>query len=219
MRTYLSALSAVLLAGATGCTFVGQGEGEVCAGSAQACDGTLRVESCWQGPYELSPDFFATVPFRETQQIRIQRGSDLQEVSDGVAIQVNDVPSIRAGSLGQSLQVGLAPKLLNEIAPGVAAPGEEPAVNMALFLQFSCHNQNVVLYAVEGTITLDALFSGDPNETVGSEKLTDARFDVMVADPRDAVPGTMEIPAEKMSPLTGWFRFHFQRGQPGQPFP
>ena len=210
---------ALALLGSTGCTFVGQGEGEVCAGNGQTCGGTLWVQDCWGGPYQLGPNFFATVPFRETQQIRVQRGSDLHEVSDGIAIQVNDVPSIRASQLGQPLEVGLAPKLLNEIAPGVPNLGAPPPANLALYLQYSCHNQNAVLYAVEGTITFDALFSGDPNETVGSEKLTDARFDVMVADPRDAEPGTLDIPDDKKSALTGWFRFHFQRGQPGQPFP
>ncbi len=194
----------------SGCTFVGQGEGEVKSDD-------LKVPTCWFGDYDLEPDFFATVPFRDTQQIRIQRGSDLTEVSDGVAIQVNDVPNIRQ-RLGEELQVGLAPKLLNEIAPGTPL-GAPPPVNLALYLQFSCHNQNVVLYAVEGTIVFDALFSGDPNETVGAEKLTDATFSVVVADPRNAIPGTLDIPDEHKSPLEGWFRFHFQRGQPGQPFP
>lgn len=203
----MRALTALLL---SGCTFVGQGEGEV-----ESTD--LKVPTCWFGKYDLSPNFFATVPFRDTQQIRIQRGSDLTEVSDGVAIQVNDVPSIRK-QLGQELDVGLAPKLLNEIAPGTPF-GAPPPVNLALYLQFSCHNQNVVLYAVEGTIVFDALFSGDPNETVGAEKFTDATFSVMVADPRNAIPGTLDIPDEFKSPLEGWFRFHFQRGQPGQPFP
>jgi hypothetical protein len=92
-------------------------------------------------------------------------------------------------------------------------------VNLALYLQFSCHSQNVVLYGVSGTITFEELFSGDPNESVGAEKLTDAHFEVVVADPRDATPGTLAIPEAKSSRLTGRFRFHFQRGQPGQPFP
>ena len=161
----------------------------------------------------------ATVPFRNVQQIRIQHGSDLTEVSDGVAIQVNDAPAIR-NRLGEELTVGLPPELLNEIAPGVPQPMEEPPdASLALYLQFSCHNQNKVLYATSGTITFDALFSGDPNESVGAEKLTDARFSVTVADPRSALPGTLEYPDEATSPLEGWFRFHFQRGQPGQPFP
>jgi hypothetical protein len=116
--------------------------------------------------------------------------------------------------------VGLAPKLLDEIAPG-KEPGIDAPVSLALYLQFSCHNQNVVLYAIDGTITFDNLFSGDPNESVGAEKLTDASFDVRVADPRDALPDTptLEWPEDRVSRLVGDFRFHFQRGKPGQPFP
>jgi len=203
---------AIVLWAASGCTFVGQGEGEVFSDN-------LSVPTCWFGAFDLDPDFFATVPFRNVQQIRIQHGSDLTEVSDGVAIQVNDAPAIR-NRLGEELTVGLPPELLNEIAPGVPQPMEEPPdASLALYLQFSCHNQNKVLYATSGTITFDALFSGDPNESVGAEKLTDARFSVTVADPRSALPGTLEYPDEATSPLEGWFRFHFQRGQPGQPFP
>ena len=210
---------AAALAGATGCTFVGQGEGEVVSDN-------LIVPQCWFGAFDMNPDFFAAVPYREDMQIRVQRSSDLQEVSDGLSLLVSDVPTIRAqleqarvaGAAVPALEVGLAPKLLNDIAPGKAT-GAPPPVSMALYLQFSCHNQNVVLYAVGGTITFNELFSGDPNESVGADKLTDATFDVIMADPRDAIPGTLDIPDDKKSRVTGYFRFHFQRGQPGQPFP
>jgi hypothetical protein len=245
-RSGVALMLAALLSG-SGCNIPGEGEGAVT--STQ-----LQVQDCWSGAFDLQPDFFATIPYRDTQQIRIQRGSDLQEVSDGVAVLVNQVSSIRTTKCtldsdcasgeclaaddnpgacpenfdrcctgddrrGQSLEVGLPPQLLNEIAPGITPPGPPPPVSIALYLQFSCHNQNSVLYAVSGTITFDELFNGDPNENAGSEKLTDARFDVMVADPRNALPGTFDIPADKQSPVTGWFRFFFKRGQPGQPFP
>jgi hypothetical protein len=224
-----------------GCNIPGEGEGEVLSD-------TLFAQDCWQGAFDLEPDFFATVPYRDTQQIRIQRGSDLQEVSDGVAILVNQVSSIRPTKctldsdcasevcseegcpdgydrcclgfdrIGQGLEVGLPPKLLQEIAPALGG-GEPPPVSVALYLQYSCHNTNTVLYAVSGTVTFHDLFNGDPNETSGAEKFTDAEFNVMVADPRTAAPGTLDIPADKMSALNGWFRFFFKRGQPGQPFP
>jgi hypothetical protein len=42
---------------------------------------------------------------------------------------------------------------------------------------------------------------------------------VTVGDPRDAPAGTTEIPADRISRVYGYMRFHFQRGQPGQPFP
>ena len=194
------------------CTLVGQGEGDV---ESQM----LHVKDCWQGPFDLRPDFFAAVPYRDTMQLRIQHGSDLHEVSDGVAILLNGVEDMRKPeNIGKPLQVGLSPQLLNEIAPGVPV-GEAPPVQLSLYLQFSCHNQNSVLYAVDGTITFEALFNGDPNESDGNKKLTVAKFDVLIADPRDADPGTLNIPDDKTSRLEGEFRFHFQRGQPGQPFP
>lgn len=193
-----------------GCT-VGQGEGYVRSDR-------LRVEDCWNGSFDLQPDFFSSVPYRDTQQIRVQHGSDLQEVSDGVAILVHEVPAIRAEWLGQELRVGVAPELWAEISPGseLTTP---PLVNLAFYLQFSCHNQNVVLYAVDGTIVFDSLFSGDPQESVGAEKLTEATFSVSVADPRRVIPGTTEISEEHLSQVEGYFRFHFMRGRPGQPFP
>jgi len=193
-----------------GCT-VGQGEGWVRSHE-------LAVEDCWHGDFDLQPDFFAAVPYRNTQQIRIQHGSDMQEVSDGVAILVQDTATVRQHLLGQQLRVGVAPELWTEISPG-SQPGAPPLVNLALYLQFSCHNQNVVLYAIDGVIVFDALFSGDPHESEGAEKLTEARFSVQVADPRHAIPGTTEVPEQYVSDLEGYFRFHFLRGQPGQPFP
>jgi hypothetical protein len=223
----------LLLLVLAGCEFVGQGDGAVTSER-------LVAQDCWEGSYDLEPDFFAGVPFRDTLALRIQRGSELQEVSDGVAVLVNELSSIRptkctlpsdcssgvcsdgtcqgTDQRGQPLRVGLPPKVLNEIAPGLPL-GEAPPVSLALYLQFSCHNQNTILYAVEGEITFFDLFNGDPNESEGAEKLTDATFSVMLADPREADPTTLEIPADKKSPLDGWFKFHFQRGQPGQPFP
>ena len=193
----------------SGCD-VGQGEGWV--RSEQ-----LGVPDCWAGAFDLQPDFFGTIPYRDTQQIRIQHGSDHPEVSDGVALQVNATGAIRQ-MLGQTVSVGLAPELWADINP-TAEPGPAPLVNFALYLQFSCHSQNVVLYGVGGDVTFTDLFDGDPNESSGSERLTEATFNVQVGNPRDAPQGSTEVPADKRSLLQGYFRFHFVRGQPAQPFP
>ncbi|MFZ9887694.1 MAG: hypothetical protein ACO3JL_09345 [Myxococcota bacterium] len=201
----------LLLVGATACAAPGDGEGLV-----QSDD--LIAGDCWRGPFDLRPDFFAGIPFRDSLQIRVQRGDDLAEVSDGVALLVRDVTELRERELGQPIEVGLAPQLLNTIAPGVAT-GATPRVGLVLSLQRSCPAENVALHAIDGSIVFSALFSGDPNETVGSEKLSDATFDVRVADPREADPGTLVVPPDRISRLTGRFRFHFQRGQPAQPFP
>ena len=208
LRAPSSAWAAVLaFAGLAGGCTVGQGEGWVKSDLLYAAD-------CWDGAFDLGPDFFAAVPFRDTVQFRVQRGSDLAEVSDGVSLLVNDVTPIREAQLGQRIPVGLPPRIYS------AAPTEKPPpVSLALFLQFSCHNQNTVLYATSGSIVFDELFNGDPNETSAAEKLTVARFDVEVADPRDADPASGDFPPGAVSRLRGYFRFFFERGQPGQPFP
>ena len=198
----------------TGCS-LGQGEGEVHSDK-------LIARDCWDRAYDLQPDFFAALPYRDTLQIRVQRGNDLQEVSDGLAILIDDIQEIRS-KLGVKFDVSL-PRGVQP--PGSPIPEPEPRsstplVHMALYLQQSCHNQNSVLYAVSGEITFNALFSGDPNEKDAAEKYTDATFDVAVGDPRDVELGAPadQIPAELQSRLTGYLRFYFERGQPGQPFP
>ena len=207
------AASALCLLPIAGCS-LGQGEGRVYSDQLVARD-------CWDTAYDMQPDFFAAVPYRETLQIRVQRGTDLQEISDGLGILIDDVNAIRNGRLGETLSVSLP---VGVQPPGSPPPGpveSESLVHMALYLQQSCHNQNTVLYAVSGEITFNALFSGDPNEEDAAEKYTDATFDVRVGDPREVEIGAPPeaIPEELQSRITGYFRFYFERGQPGQPFP
>jgi len=220
---------AVLLAMTAGCS-LGQGEGEVKSDElfAHDCWGSIAADGGVQGaPFDLQPDFFAANPYRDTLQMRIQRGNDLTEVSDGLSVLIDDVPKIR-----EQLALGSASTFKVAIPAGVTPPGsptvppddllaDPPIVHMALYLQSSCHNQNTVLYAVSGTITFSALFSGDPNEKEANEKLTDATFEVNVGDLRDVPLGAYpsEIPVDLQTKLTGSFRFYFERGQPGQPFP
>ncbi|EYF04427.1 hypothetical protein [Chondromyces apiculatus] len=207
------ALSAPLALAAAGCS-LGQGEGKVSSDR-------LVAHECWDTTYDLQPDFFAAVPYRSTLQIRLQRGTDLAEVSDGLGILVDDIESIRTSMLGVELPVGLPVGVQPPGSLPLGPDGEASLVHMSLYLQQSCHNQNVVLYAVRGSIVFEELFSGDPHEKDADEKYTDATFDVWVGDPRDIEVGAPpdEIPEERQSHLTGYFRFYFERGQPGQPFP
>lgn len=166
--------------------------------------------------YDLLPDFFAAVPYREQILINIQRGSDISELSDGLAVLVSDVPVIRE-AIEQKRELARAAGATEEEAlqayvevpvglpAGIEPPGapETPlppcdertqvctaqAVAVSLYLQKSCHNQNSVLYAVSGYVRFRSLFSGDLNEKSASEKLTDGEFDVVVGDPRDAPQG------------------------------
>lgn len=222
MRSRIGEALGVIVAGAAlvgsaGCS-VGDGEGFVRSDA-------LFAEECWDDTYELNPDFFAADPFRDTMTIRVQRGSDLQEVSDVLVVLITDVPLIRESFLG--VEDGLAVTLPPGVAPPGVAPGSqcggspcpESPVHIALQLQESCHNQGTVLYGLNGSITFQHLFSGDPNEQDAAEKLIEASFDIVVGDPRVTDPSvTRELPPQA-SRLNGYFRFYFERGQPAQAFP
>lgn len=247
------------LAFATGSCSLGRGEGEVHSDDLYAADCVLPSEAVCEGPdgidvgcnaYDLRPDFFAAIPYRETIQMRIQRGTDINELSDGLAVLVNDIDKIRAPLLEKQDAAKAAGATEEEalklyvevpvaIPVGVFPPGANPAppppcdentqvcgtlpVAVSLYLQKSCHNQNVILYAVSGWVRFRSLFSGDPNEKSAAAKYIDAEFDVIVGDPHDAPLGEPidadAIPAEKTSHLTGYFKYYFERGKPGQPFP
>ncbi|MFO0754902.1 MAG: hypothetical protein U0359_00305 [Byssovorax sp.] len=269
-----------------GACSLGQGEGSVSSDAlfAHECWGAIDPSGNVRGDvYDLKPDFFAAIPYYKNKQlIRVQRGNDIEEVSDGILVLIDDSTKIRdaiagmhtldaglgdagdagdldagdagdAGDLDAGVSAppsckardadagdggdgGIAPLAPNTfqvaIPAGVTPPGspavpppdllaDPPIVHLAFFLHRSCHNQNTVLYAVSGTMTFNSLFSGDPNESQGSQKLTEASFDVQVGDLRDVPLGhyAREIPCELQSNLKGHFRFYFERGQPGQPFP
>lgn len=204
-----SGLILALALGMLGCT-TGEGEGEVKSSR-------LYVEDCWNGPFDLDPSFFGAEPAADSLIIRVQRGDNFEEVSDGLLVLVKDIDEIREASLGAALKVGLP--------PGVTPPGvpieydpNPPKVSLALYLNATCHSQNGTVYAVDGNITFDSLFSGDPNEDDAEDRYTDAQFDATFTDPRDLQPGG-GYDASHSSVVTGWFRFYFERGQPAQPFP
>ena len=96
-----------------------------------------------------------------------------------------------------------------------------PIVHMALYLERSCHNQNITLYALDGWITFSALFDGDPNETSADQKLTER--DLQHRDRRPEGRTVRRLRGRRARrvalPLCGNFRFYFERGQPAQPFP
>jgi hypothetical protein len=195
------------LAFASGCT-VGDGSGDVKSDR-------LYLQGCWNGPFDLKPDFFAANPYRNEQLfIRVQRGDNNEEQSDGLTVVVNDLKAVH-GMLGTPIKVGLP--------PGVVPPGQpvkggpEPLVSLSLYLHQTCHEQNSATYSVGGEITFNSLFSGNLNEEDSDARLTDAIFDVQFADPRELVDAT-DPAAVTSADVIGNFRFFFQRGQPAQPF-
>ncbi len=188
----------------------GQGEGEVKSEH-------LFAEGCVDGPFDLQPDFFASSPEQDTQIITIRRGDRMNDLSDGLNIVVYRVEEVIEDHLGEALPVRLP--------AGVQPPGHPPSgreqgpVALSLFLNDSCHEQDVSLHAVSGTITFSALFSGDLSERKRSERLIDGQFDVMVVDPR-LVPADGSEPNETLlSHLVGDFRFYFKQGTSAQAFP
>lgn len=205
-----------LLGGSLGACSIGDGTGEVRSDF-------LFAEGCWKGAYDLDPNFFAAVPFRDDVQFRIQSGNDFMEVSDGLLVTVHGVEDIRKNRLNEPLSVtlpaGVSPPGFPE--GSLCADGDCSApVNVTLYLLKSCHSENTVLYGLSGQVTFEELFSGDPAEDDASDKLTEATFDVMVGNPQALVmdgPDRGTIPNQTR--ITGRFRFFFQRGQPAQPFP
>jgi hypothetical protein len=198
---------ALTLALGTGCT-VGDGSGEVTAKR-------LYIKDCWNGSFDLQPDFFAANAYRrESLQIRVQRGDNNQEASDGLVVLVSDLAAVKE-QLGNPIPVG--------VPEGVAPPGQPltgepgPLVSLSLYLHQTCHEQNSATYSVSGTITFNSIFSGDPNEEDSDARLTDATFNVQFADPRELVdaPDPAKVTS---SDVIGRFNFFFQRGQPAQPF-
>jgi hypothetical protein len=205
MRRLLLALGPILLAGCT----VGEGEGWVRSEK-------LYMEDCWNGGFDLGPDFFGANPFRsESLLIRLQRGDGIEELSDGLLVTVNKLQAQRA-RIGEALRVGLPVGVRPPGTPVVYDP-DPPQISLALYLHDSCHIQNGVVYSLDGSITFRSLFSGDQNEDESDKRLTEATFDATFGDPRVMI-GTGEVDPATTSRVTGYFRFFFQRGQPAQPF-
>lgn len=208
-RTGALPIALLLVVVTTGCS-LGEGEGRVT--SAQ-----LNVADCWKGPFDLAPDFFAAVPYRQTLQIRAQHGGDLEEVSDGLFVLVDDIGKVQA-ALETPLPVSEPAGVRPIGVPLTTYDPNPPFVHMTLYLNRACHPQNPSLYSIGGTVTFHHIFNGDPNESDAAKRLTDADFAVTVADPRNLSPdGTVADEAKSL--LSGFFRFYFQRGQPAQPFP
>jgi hypothetical protein len=210
MKQIAGALLFACLAAA--CT-LGDGEGEVKSDK-------LAVTGCWNGQFDLRPDFFAASPYRRMLSIRVQNGRAAVEFSDGMNVLVDDIDRVRkhiADHPGEPLRVGLAPGVVPPGVPVVADP-DPPIVHLTLYLHRACHRQNAALYSLDGGIVFRSIFNGQLTESDEDELLTEAYFqDIAVGDPRDRDPITGTV--QNQSHLSGRFRFYFTRGQPSQPFP
>ncbi len=123
------------------------------AGNGSA-SGDLDIPDCWVGKFDLQPDFFAGDPYMTSSYlIRIQRGSDYEEFSDGImrssSTSVNPIRNtMNGGNLGQQLEVSLSPAVTPPGVPVIADPN--PAVvHATLYMNQTCRIQNVALYALD----------------------------------------------------------------------
>ena len=148
-------------------------------------------------PFDLNPDFFAMQPSRSVEiiDIVVQRGSDLQSYSDGIAVFIRDPEMLKESMLGTEIAFG----------------GFAPPVEMTLFLNATCPGIAripVVYAAVSGTIRFEELYvpwmDNDTEETV------DVFTNVELVDNKD--------PDERRAVLDGDFSFLFERGLPTQYF-
>ena len=144
--------------------------------------------------------------------IRVQRGDNVEEMSDGLIVVVKDVAAVRK-QLGQPVKVGLP--------AGVSPPGvpiveqrDPPIVNLSLYLHNACHAQNATVQAVAGEITFSSLFNGNVNTSRAEDRLTHATFSADFTDPRLDPQENPNV----VSRVEGEFEFYFERGQPAQPF-
>jgi hypothetical protein len=68
-------------------------------------------------------------------------------------------------------------------------------------------------------INFQSLFDGNPDEPDAQKRLTQATFELFLANPREICPGGLGPPPRCRGDLKGSFKFYFERGQPAQPFP
>jgi hypothetical protein len=159
--------------------------------------GVLDVTSCWSGPFNLNPNFFAAVPSAtggidsgineaespsDALQLRIQRNGDFENFSDGLAILIDDAGEVRGDSLSDGtprpslLNMNLVVSLpvgVNVSGVPVTAVANPGIVHATLYLQKTCPTQNVALFALSEVATnpdgtCDRPDGGDPPLNCGS---------------------------------------------------
>ena len=169
---------------------VGHGTGEI--------GGTVSIEGCRaEGPWQLRPtSFFADAP-EQLLSVRIQRGSDVEVRSDGLALLVDDAARVQRELLEQDIEIG---------------SDGSPSVDVSLYLNESCPAERdktpVALSAVSGTIRFHDIYApraSKKNVRIAAE-LTNVRFE----DRRNP---------ERWAELSGQFDFLYTRGSPAQLFP
>ncbi len=68
-------------------------------------------------------------------------------------------------------------------------------------------------------IRFRSLADANPDEGNAADRLTDADFELYLADPREICPGGLGPPPPCRGYVAGSFKFYFDRGRPAQAFP
>ena len=182
-----------------GCS-AGVGEGEV-TGVVFAPGCGLNGEA-----FDLQPNFFAADPTLDFLDIRLQRGSGFEDVSDGVDISVRSASEVTAN-------LGVAIALEDPLVLPRTPPADRPLVAMSVYLNRTCPIDRraipVAYEAVSGDITFTAIYAPELPST-GLE-ISGSFSDVRFEDPSD--------PNNRNATLSGHFTFIFNRGRPAQRFP
>lgn len=181
-------LVACCLAPLWGCS-VGHGDGEI--------TGTAALGGCRsEGEYVLGPTGFFADRVQHLLSIRVQRGSDDEFRSDGLAVLVLDANAVARDALGRDLDLAAdagrwveLTAYFNETCP----PGRDQIPS--------------VLSAVGGRIRFDSIYAPDVDSGVRILAfLSDVRFEDPLRPDRWAV-------------LSGFFDFLYVRGRPAQRYP
>jgi hypothetical protein len=98
-RAYAAALACAV----SGCS-VGAGTGEV--------TGTAELAGCFpEGAYVLAPNAFFAQATEQLLTMRIQRGSEIENESDGLAVSVRDSAEIAESWLGRDIPLRVVPRV------------------------------------------------------------------------------------------------------------
>lgn len=147
--------------------------------------------------FSLNPNFFAMQPSTSVEIIdmRMQRGGDIANLSDGVSFFIADPETIKDEMLGVDIELQLL----------------DSPVEMTLYLNSSCplFSQIPVVYrAISGTIRFEELFVF---WIANANRLTTAEFtDVEFVDTAD--------PENRRAVMSGDISFLFEQGKPAQNF-
>ncbi len=191
MDSFVSRLAFVAILICAACN-PGTGTGEV-HGTVTATDCSLA-----DAEFNLDPDFFTAEAIRESLQLRVQNGSDLQIRSDGLVVTVSDAAFVRRERLEVPLSVG---------------EGETADVRMAFYLNATCekgrHGTPVLMSATTGSIVFHDVYAPEVDDR--ALRIAADFEDVEFVDPYS--------PATRHATLSGSFEMIYNRGRPSQRFP